>query len=189
MHAAVLHTIGAMPRFEEFPEPIIGGDKDGEVIVHVHAASLKPVDKQLASGSHYASRGELPRVCGSDGVGHLDDGQRIFFRSPTGPKAWTMSVAIAGGDAVPTAEVIGGSHMSLSPDQSMIMDVVGHRVLWVSPLNPSASLRAGSGAPRKVFEFDDADGRIDYPVWSPDGRWILFDRFTPHSGDVWMVEP
>jgi Tol biopolymer transport system component len=92
-----------------------------------------------------------------------------------------MSVAIAGGDAEPTAEVIGGSHMSLSPDQSMIMDVVGHRVLWVSPLN--------GGAPRKVFEFDDADGRIDYPVWSPDGRWILFDRFTPHSGDVWMVEP
>lgn len=68
MHAAVLRTIGAVPRYEEFPEPILGGDKDGEVIVHVHAASLKPVDKQLASGSHYASRGELPRVCGSDGV-------------------------------------------------------------------------------------------------------------------------
>jgi hypothetical protein len=36
MHAAVLHTIGTVPRYEEFPEPIIG-DKDGEVIVHVHA--------------------------------------------------------------------------------------------------------------------------------------------------------
>ena len=84
MHAAVLHTIGAVPRYEEFPEPVIG-DKDGEVIVHVHAASLKPVDKQLASGSHYASRGELPRVCGSDGVGHLDDGQRVFFGGPRPP--------------------------------------------------------------------------------------------------------
>jgi len=62
MHAAVLHTIGAVPRYEEFPEPVI--NKDGEVLVHVHAASLKPIDKQLASGSHYASRGELPRVCG-----------------------------------------------------------------------------------------------------------------------------
>jgi len=49
MHAAVLHTIGAVPRDEEFSEPIIGGDKDGKVIAHVHAASLKPVDKQLAS--------------------------------------------------------------------------------------------------------------------------------------------
>ena len=47
----------------------------------------------------------------------------------------------------------------------------------------------GNGdAPRKVFEFDDPDARIDYPVWSPDGRWILFDRFQPQGGDVWAVE-
>jgi NADPH:quinone reductase-like Zn-dependent oxidoreductase len=85
MHAAVLHTIGSVPRYEEFPEPAIGPDKDGEVLVHVHAASLKPVDKQLASGSHYASGGEFPRVCGTDGVGHLDDGQRVFFGGPRPP--------------------------------------------------------------------------------------------------------
>lgn len=84
MHAAVLHRIGNVPRYEEFPEPVIG-DNDGEVIVHVHAASLKPVDKQLASGSHYASHGELPRVCGTDGVGHLDDGRRVFFGGPRPP--------------------------------------------------------------------------------------------------------
>jgi NADPH:quinone reductase-like Zn-dependent oxidoreductase len=84
MHAAVLHATGTVPRYEEFPEPVIG-DKDGEVIVHVDAASLKPVDKQMASGSHYASRGALPRVCGSDGVGHLDDGQRVFFGGPRPP--------------------------------------------------------------------------------------------------------
>lgn len=84
MHAAVLHTIGSVPRYEEFPEPVIG-DKDREVVVHVRAASLKPVDTQLASGSHYASRGELPRVCGIDGVGHLDDGQRVFFGGPRPP--------------------------------------------------------------------------------------------------------
>ena len=84
MHAAVLHRIGTVPGYEEFPEPV-SGDKDNEVIVHVHAASLKPVDKQLASGSHYASRSELPRVCGSDGVGHLDDGRRVFFGGPRPP--------------------------------------------------------------------------------------------------------
>ncbi len=84
MHAAVLHTIGTVPRYEEFPEPVIN-DRDREVIVHVHAASLKPIDKQLAAGSHYASGSELPRVCGSDGVGHLDDGQRIFFGGPRPP--------------------------------------------------------------------------------------------------------
>jgi NADPH:quinone reductase-like Zn-dependent oxidoreductase len=83
MYAAVLRTIGKAPRYEEFPEPALI-DKD-EAIVHVHAASLKPVDKQLASGSHYASRHELPCVCGSDGVGHLDDGQRVFFGGPRPP--------------------------------------------------------------------------------------------------------
>jgi len=102
MHAAVLHTIGSVPRYEEFPEPLIG-DQGSEVIIHVHAASLKPVDKQLASGAHYASRGGLPRVCGTDGVGHLDGGQRVFFggaRPPHGsiaqrtvvPRAFTFPV-------------------------------------------------------------------------------------------------
>jgi Tol biopolymer transport system component len=118
-------------------------------------------------------------------IGHFlrwsRDGQRIFFRCPTGPRPRTMLVPAAGGDPEPTPEVTGGAHMSLSPDQSLLMDVVGHRTLWVSPLD-------GSDSPRRVFQFDDADGRIDYPVWSPDGRWILFDRFVPQGGDVWMVE-
>ena len=82
MHAAVLHKLGTAPRYEPFPEPVAG---DGEVIVHVHAASLKPIDKQLASGSHYASSRELPLICGSDGVGHRSDGQRVFFGGPRPP--------------------------------------------------------------------------------------------------------
>ena len=89
MNAAVLHTLGSPPRYEEFPEPSGG---DGEMIVHVHAASLKPIDKQLASGSHYASPRDFPVICGTDGVGHLDDddGQRVFFggtRAPYGSMA------------------------------------------------------------------------------------------------------
>ncbi|HWC16720.1 MAG TPA: zinc-binding alcohol dehydrogenase family protein [Terriglobales bacterium] len=82
MHAAVLHSLGKVPQYEEFPEPVAG---DNEVIVHVHAAALKPIDKQLASGLHYASARELPLVCGSDGVGHLSDGQRVFFGGPRPP--------------------------------------------------------------------------------------------------------
>jgi hypothetical protein len=59
MHAAVLHTIGTVPRYEEFPEPVIA-DKDGEVIVHVHAASLKhrltsnwPADRIMQAAANY----------------------------------------------------------------------------------------------------------------------------------------
>jgi len=100
MRAAVVHELGKAPRCDEFPEPV---PKDDEVIVHVHAASLKPVDKQLASGSHYATPRDVPFICGTDGVGHLSDGQRVFFggcRPPYGamaeqtvvPKAFVFSV-------------------------------------------------------------------------------------------------
>jgi len=82
MNAAVLHALGEVPRQEQFPDP---SPRENEVVVHVHAASLKPIDKQLASGSHYASPRELPFVCGSDGVGHRSDGKRVFFGGPRPP--------------------------------------------------------------------------------------------------------
>jgi Tol biopolymer transport system component len=116
-------------------------------------------------------------------IGHFlrwsHDGSRIFFRCPTGAKPRTMTVTAAGGDPESIAEIVGGAHMSFSPDQSLIMDVVAHRTLWVSPLN--------GDPPRRVFEFDDPESRIDYPVWSPDGQWVMFDRFAPKGGNIWMV--
>ena len=107
-------------------------------------------------------------------------GDAIIFRCPGGGTPQTLQIRIDGGEPEALAEVIGGSHMSLSPDYSRIMDVVGHKTMWVSPLR--------DGKPEKVFEFDDPDVRIDYPVWSPDGRWVLFDRFRPQGGDIWMME-
>ena len=75
MKAAVLRSLGKPPRLEEFPDP---KPSQGEVIVHIKAASLKNIDKMMASGSHYDSHRELPVVCGTDGVGILDDGTRMF---------------------------------------------------------------------------------------------------------------
>lgn len=82
MKAAVLRELGKPPRFEEFAEPV---PQDGEVLVNVRAASLKAVDKQMASGSHYASPKEFPVICGVDGVGTLPDGSRVFFGGPRRP--------------------------------------------------------------------------------------------------------
>jgi NADPH:quinone reductase-like Zn-dependent oxidoreductase len=82
MNAAVLHALGKPPRFEKFPEPV---PAEGEVVVHVRAASLKPVDKQIAAGTHYATFRELPAVCGLDGIGVLEDGSRVFFAGPRRP--------------------------------------------------------------------------------------------------------
>jgi NADPH:quinone reductase-like Zn-dependent oxidoreductase len=101
MNAAVLRVLGTPPRCEQFPEPIAGED---DVIVRVHAAALKPIDKQLVSGSHYASPSQLPSIRGTDGVGQLSDGQRVFFggtRAPYGAMAERTVVRRAFTFAVP----------------------------------------------------------------------------------------
>ncbi len=82
MKAAVLHALGKPPRFEDFPDP---QPRPDEVKVRVKAASLKNIDKAMASGSHYDSHSELPVVCGIDGVGILDDGTRVFCGGPRPP--------------------------------------------------------------------------------------------------------
>ncbi len=143
-------------------------------------------------------------------------GDAIIFRAP-GDKPQTMQVFLegsgvdvsraagpergvgsgVGSEPIALGEITGGSHMSLSPDYSLIMDVLGHKALWVSPVSGSpasggsSELRTSNSAlrtPSKVFEFTDKDVRIDYPVWSPDGKWVLFDRFRPQGGDIWMIE-
>src|SRR2546421_829631 len=109
------------------------------------------------------------------------DGARITFRCPCAGKPQTYEVPLGGDDPVPlNSEIVGGAHMSFSPDYSFLMDVVGHKTIWVSPV--------AAGKPAKVYEFPDGESRIDYPVWSPDGEWVLFDRFRPQGGDIWMIK-
>jgi len=87
MKAAVLHAFGQSPRYEDFADP---QPTEGEVLVRIKAASLKNVDKMMASGSHYDRLPHLPCVCGVDGVGILDGGARVFCggaRSPYGTMA------------------------------------------------------------------------------------------------------
>jgi len=107
------------------------------------------------------------------------DDSGIVFRCPTS-KPGVLKVPLSGGPPEPVGEIAGGAHMTFSPDGARILDVVAHKVLWVSPL--------AGGPPQKVFEFDDPDARIDYPNWSPDGKWALFDLFRPQGGNVWMME-
>jgi Tol biopolymer transport system component len=153
---------------------------DGEMIAYNSDRSGRPeVWVMRADGS------EARQLTDVGVMGHFlrwtPNNEAVIFRCPCSGKPLTMKIGLnGGGDPVPLPEVAGGSHMSFSPDHSRIMDVIGHKTLWVSPLN--------GGQPEKVFEFDDPDVRIDYPVWSPDGRWILFDRFRPQGGDIWLME-
>ena len=155
---------------------------------------FSPDGKLIAFNSDRSGRPEV-WVMNADGtaarqlsevgvMGHFlrwnKSGDGVIFRCPDHGNAQTMEVLIAGGEPKALGEVVGGSHMSLAPDHSRIMDVIGHKTLWVSPL--------GAGKAEKVFEFEDPDVRIDYPVWSPDGKWVLFDRFRPEGGDIWIME-
>jgi NADPH:quinone reductase-like Zn-dependent oxidoreductase len=84
MKAAVVNVLGQPPRYQDFAEPKAA---EGEVLVEVRAAGLHPIVKALASGSHYAGKGEVPAIPGVDGVGTLEDGSRVYFgfaREPWG---------------------------------------------------------------------------------------------------------
>ena len=108
------------------------------------------------------------------------DGASLIFRSPNSSQPGLWKAPLNGGEPVFFITSKGGSHISFSPQYDLIMDVIGHKEMWVTPLR---------GEPlRKIFEFSDPEIRIDYPVWSPDGKWVLFDRVKPQGGDIWLVD-
>ena len=77
----MLHRVGETPRYQPFPVPVAG---DGEAVVTVTAAALKPSDRLMANGVHYAPAA-FPQVAGLDGVGRLADGGRVAFFIPQQP--------------------------------------------------------------------------------------------------------
>ena len=58
---------------------------EGETVVTVTAAALKPYDRFMAAGAHWASPTDFPQVVGADGVGRLADGTRVAFFGPRRP--------------------------------------------------------------------------------------------------------
>ncbi|WP_437757075.1 quinone oxidoreductase family protein [Sorangium sp. So ce1389] len=82
MKAAVVHSFGVPPSFQDFREPEAG---DGEAVITVRAAALSPIVKGLASGRHYASGASAGFVPGVDGVGIDGAGRRVYFLFPKAP--------------------------------------------------------------------------------------------------------
>ena len=108
------------------------------------------------------------------------DSRAIVFRGESERQMQIYRVDIESGELTPLPPVMSGGHMSFSPSQSLIMDVNSHKVLWAHPVD--------GRPPYQVYQFADPDVRIDYPLWSPDGRWIMFDRAAPRGGDLWALE-
>ncbi|MGA7721140.1 MAG: zinc-binding alcohol dehydrogenase family protein [Ignavibacteriaceae bacterium] len=85
MKAAVLNQLGSSPVYENVPDPIPKNDE--QILISVEAVALKNFDKLRAEEGNYISYSELPVIVGSDGVGILEDGTRIYAQGITGMMA------------------------------------------------------------------------------------------------------
>ena len=82
MKAAVITSFDRPPGYADFREP---EPSCGELLVRVRASALSNLTRIQASGRHYSSAAMLPLVPGSDGVGTLPDGRRVYFLGPPAP--------------------------------------------------------------------------------------------------------
>jgi NADPH2:quinone reductase len=132
MKAAVINKLGEPPVYQDFPDPTPGKD---EVLLRVTAASLKQIDKVMASGRHYAAPKELPVVSGVDGVGRDDQGKRYYFANLPAPYgAMAEKVAINPAWAFALPDNIDDATAAALPNPAMSS--------WV-PLSLRAKIKAG----------------------------------------------
>ncbi len=75
MRAAVISELGQPPELAERVEP------SGEVIYHVSAVALNPIDVNVGAGRYFGGHPELPYVPGCEGVGRAPDGTRAYLFS------------------------------------------------------------------------------------------------------------
>jgi NADPH:quinone reductase-like Zn-dependent oxidoreductase len=107
MKAAVLHELGGVPRYEDFPDPVAD---ESEVVIQVQAVAVENIDKTIAAGTHFASKqfmARLPAIPGFDGVGSLPDGTLVGFGNTKPPSgALAEQTLVANNDLVPVPEGI-----------------------------------------------------------------------------------
>jgi len=92
MKAAVMYSRGEMPRYVDFPDPIV--QNDDEVLVSVKAVALKHLDKGQAKGTHYSTSGnkQEAKIVGGDGICLLPDGTRVYALGANGMMAEKATV-------------------------------------------------------------------------------------------------
>jgi NADPH:quinone reductase-like Zn-dependent oxidoreductase len=98
MKAAILREHGAVPEDGDFPDP--PDPEAGQVVVEVAAAAIHHLDIHKATGTFYTGPPPLPSVVGTDGVGRLPDGRRVYFDETIAPYGSMADRALAGDAAL-----------------------------------------------------------------------------------------
>jgi NADPH2:quinone reductase len=92
VNAAVLHEHDTAPEYGPFEDP---EPQEGAVVVEVAAAGLHHLDLLKATGSVYIGPPPLPSAVGTDGVGTLQDGRRVYFDETVAPFGSMAEKALA----------------------------------------------------------------------------------------------
>lgn len=122
MKAVIIHHPGEIPQYAEIDEPSIQNNQ--EILVQVKAVAIKNLDKSKASGKHYSSeKTTRPTIVGTDGIGVLPNGERIYgvgFSGTMAEKAifskeWTSPIPEKLDDTIAAAlpNAVMGSAMAL----------------------------------------------------------------------------
>ncbi|RLK58877.1 quinone oxidoreductase family protein [Actinokineospora cianjurensis] len=199
MYAAVQQSAGAPPRYLEFAEPVAA---EGENLIEVRAAALHRIDRARASGKHYASPRELPAVCGTDGVGVTQDGERVWFALPRAPfGAMAERTVVPRWMCAPLPDEVGdaeaaalinpgmGAYLPLAwrgrlVDGETVLvlgatGVTGRLAVRLARLLGAGRVVAAGRDPRGLESLDaDAVIRLDRP------REELVEAFTAAAGDT-----
>lgn len=75
-----------------------------------------------------------------------------------------------------------GGHMSFSPNRKWVADN-NHIAILVFPL----AITVTREQRQPVHAFPDSSIGVDYTIWSPSGKWIIFDRNIAEGGDIFML--
>jgi NADPH:quinone reductase-like Zn-dependent oxidoreductase len=89
MRAAILYESGAHPIYGETSDPVPGIQ---EQLIFMKAAAIKNIDRMLANDTHYDGYKNFPVVIGTDGVGLLENGLRVYSGSKSGMMAEKVAV-------------------------------------------------------------------------------------------------
>ena len=112
MKAAVLDKLGNIPVYGDIAQPIPANED--QLVIKMEAATIKQIDKLKVSGKHYTSFPSFPTTVGIDGVGRLDNGQRVYAMGLTGMIAEYALVDKA--NCVPVPEKLSSALAAVLPN-------------------------------------------------------------------------